>query len=123
MPKELTRVEDVLRAQVPAAGAVSDGQVTITCPSCQTRQTLGEASVHHEHRDTTYACTKKCQIICIVSDPMRVELPGRGHRFGDLMIRNVTELEVDLAGAAPMKIAAQPAALEAISGRTLKYRI
>ena len=52
----------------------------------------------------------------------RIELPGRGHKLGALMIRNVAELEISTS-AAPVKIPASPAALEAISGRTLKYRI
>jgi hypothetical protein len=123
MPKVLTRVEDVLRSQVPAAANVSDSQVTTTCPSCHTRQTLGQASVHQQGTDTMYTCTKNCQVILVVSDPARIELPGRGHRFGDCFLRNVAELQIELAGAAPMKLAASPGALEAISGRTLKYRI
>jgi hypothetical protein len=121
MPTKLTRVEEVLRLQVPAAAMVSDASVTVTCPSCQTRQTLIEATIDHEGTETIYTCSKKCQPIVIVSDPLPRELPGRGHRFGSLMIRNVTEM--DVATSPPMKLAASPSALETISGRTLKYRL
>jgi hypothetical protein len=76
----------------------------------------------HEVTDTTYFCVKNCQPIVIVSDPQRIELPGRGHKLGAVMIRNVAELEISTS-AAPVKIPASPAALEAISGRTLKYRL
>ena len=122
MPTTLTKAADILRAHVAGAARATDAAVATTCPSCGTRQMLSEATVTHEGTETTYVCVKKCQPILIVSDPQRIELPGRGHRFGALMIRNVAELEVS-TGAAPVKIAASPAALEAISGRTLKYRI
>ena len=122
MPKTLTKAADVLSAHVPGAEGATDTGVMTTCPSCGTRQKLSEAKVTHEGTDTMYVCVKKCQPIVIVSDPQRIELPGRGHKFGSLMIRNVAELEISTS-AAPVKIPASPAALEAISGRTLKYRI
>ena len=121
MPTKLTRVEEVLRSQVREAAKVTDALVTVTCPSCQTRQTLIEAPIDHEGTETIYRCTKKCQPIVVVSDPLPRELPGRGHRFGQLMIRNVSEMEV--ATSPPIKLAASPAALQTISGRTLKYRL
>jgi hypothetical protein len=121
MPTKLTRVEEVLRSQVPAASKVSDASVIVICPSCQTRQSLIEATIAHDGTETIYTCTKKCQPIVIVSDPLPRELPGRGHRFGSFMIRNVTEMNI--ATSPPMKLAASPSALESISGRTLKYRL
>jgi len=122
MPKTLTKAGDILSAHVAEAAGATDATVTTTCPSCGTRQKLSEASVAHEGTDTVYTCVKKCQPILIVSDPQRIELPGRGHRYASLMIRNVAELEVS-SGRGTVKVAASPAALEAISGRTLKYRI
>src|SRR5882762_7218485 len=121
MPTKLTRVEEVLRSQVPAASKVSDASVTVTCPSCQTRQSLTQATVTHEGAETIYTCAKKCQPIVIVSDPLPRELPGRGHRYGPFMIRNVTEMYV--ATSPPMQLAASPSALETISGRTLKFKV
>jgi hypothetical protein len=121
MPTKLTRVEEVLRSQVPAAAKVTDALVTVTCPSCQTRQSLIEAAVDHDGTETIYRCAKRCQPIVIVSDPLPRELPGRGHRFGPHMIRNVSEM--DVAISPPMNLAPSPAALESISGRTLKYRL
>ena len=121
MPTKLTRVEEILGAEVPALAGLRDDAVSTTCPSCGTRQNLGRATIHQEGADTQYVCANNCQPIVVVSDPEVPELPGRGHRYGAYTIRNVSDL--DVAGPQPMKIPASPAALEALSGRTRKYRI
>jgi hypothetical protein len=122
MPTRLTRVDEILRSQISAAADVSDAAVTTTCPSCKTRQDLGRASVRHEGADTTYTCIDGCQPIVVVSDAEAQELPGRGHRFDSLLIRNVSDLEIAMDRES-MTLRASPAALEPLSGRTRKYRI
>ncbi len=122
MPTKLIRVEEIFRSQVPDAGTLSDRAVTTTCPSCNARQSLGEATVLHEGTDTTYTCVNGCQPIVIISDPELRELPGRGHKYGSYLIRNVAELTLGVEGE-QVTIPASPAALEALSGRTRKYRI
>ena len=122
MPTKLTRVEEVLRSEMPGASDVTDAAVTTTCPTCTTRQPLSRAAVDHEGTDTVYVCMNGCRPIVIISDPEPRELPGRGHRLGSVMVRNVSDLEVAI-GAAPVTIPASPKALEALSGRTLKHRV
>jgi hypothetical protein len=122
MPTNMTRVEEILRSQIRDAAEIRDGAVTTTCPKCKTRQNLGQAPVTHDATDTEYACVNGCQPIVIVSDAEVAELPGRGHRFGSFVIRNVSDLVIDL-GRESMTLRASPAALQPLSGRTRKYRI
>jgi hypothetical protein len=122
MPTKLTRVEEVLRTYVPTASTLTDAAVMVTCPACETYQSLADATVEHHGADTTYTCVKQCQPVVIVSDGEAKDLPGRGHRFGPYLIRNVSEMNV-AATETPLKIEASPAALQPISGRTKKYRL
>src|SRR5437868_6537431 len=94
MPTKLMRVAEVLGTHVSGISNVTDSGVTVTCPVCQTRQSLADAAVIHEAFDTTYTCLKRCQPIVIVSDAVVNDLPGRGHRFGPYLIRNVSEMNV-----------------------------
>jgi hypothetical protein len=122
MPAKLTRIEDILRSEVPAGRGSSDANVTTSCPTCHTRQDLARAVVEHDAPDTKYLCVNMCQPIVIVSDAGTHELPGRGHRLGSYLVRNVSELVIDLGGE-KMTLPASPVALESLSGRTRKYRI
>lgn len=69
----------------------SDAGIWTTCPTCQEKQALAEATVEHGD-ETVYTCKNGCQPILIVGAPGSVPWPGRGYRIKDWSLRNAADL-------------------------------
>jgi hypothetical protein len=64
-----------------------------TCPHCDTRQTLAEATVEGKHEFETFYCCCACNaVILVVSTRPTLTREGRGYRLGDWLVRNPTDL-------------------------------
>lgn len=100
---ELVRVEDVLVGQLTApAGArlPTDQEANTSCPTCGTKQTLSQASISRNGKETVYTCVNGCQPIVVVGEPGDVPWAGRGYRLGPHVIRNAQDLFLPIIGAA-----------------------
>jgi hypothetical protein len=102
MPKQLTRVSDVLKHQLRGVDSITDAKIDTTCPGCNVTQHLSESVVVHNDGETTYTCKNGCQTLVIIGDPGGRAWEGRGYRLGSSVIRNAVDLFVDVG--APQKI-------------------
>jgi hypothetical protein len=114
--QEASRVEDVFEMQIQAPTGTrlgADHEMVTTCPTCGTRQTLGEAVITQDGDDTVYSCRNGCQPLVIVSRPADgAPWPGRGYRMGDHVIRNAADLYYPVVGTGSgLVLPASPAAL------------
>lgn len=99
---ELRRLEDILVGHLlaPAGGRLpTDREIYTSCASCGTRQTLSQAQVGREGRDTVYRCMFGCQPIAIVGQPSAGPFEGRGFRLGDYLISNEQDLFLPIVGS------------------------
>ena len=98
---ELVRVEDILIGQLKApAGArlPTDKEVYTTCPTCGHKQTLSQAHVSRQGKETVYTCMNGCQTIVVVGEPGDVSWEGRGYRLGDHVIGNAQDMYLPVIG-------------------------
>lgn len=110
---ELTRVEDVLAGSLtapPGAALPTDRQIRTSCPTCGAEQTLDQAAVSRNEKDTVYTCMNGCQTIVVVGEPGNSPWPGRGYRLGPHVIRNAQDLYLPV-GVSEVLIPASKAAL------------
>jgi hypothetical protein len=107
----IVRAEEVFKnAGVcgPNDSVYSDADFRTECPTCKTKQHLGEAPISLDGDDTLYTCKNGCQPIAVVSRPGIVAWPGRGYRLGNHVIRNASDITILVGG---MLIPASQAAL------------
>src|SRR5215204_2980810 len=85
-----------------------------TCPRCEARQALRDATVEaKEELETVYRCHACGAVLLIVSTPGVVPWQGRGYRLGDWMLRNPTDLYMFSTGrVGGVRIPASPHALD-----------
>jgi hypothetical protein len=98
---ELARVEDVLVGQLkapPGTRLPTDQEAYTTCPTCSTQQTLSQAQIVREGKETVYSCQHGCQAIVVVGEPGDVPWEGRGYRLGGHVIRNAKDLHLPVIG-------------------------
>jgi len=106
---DLTKVEKVFGHLELAP---TDEQITTSCPTCGTAQSLSECGIRRDGGDTVYVCRKGCQALVVVSGPEDSAWPGRGYRLGDRVIRNASDLLVAVPGGdAPVILPGGPDAL------------
>ncbi len=112
---ELVRVEDVLVDQLSVpfgARLPTDREIYTTCPTCGTRQTLNEAQIIREGKETVYICQHGCQPIVVIGEPEDMPWEGRGYRLGKYVIRNTQDLHLPIIGTGKeVLISASKAAL------------
>ena len=99
---DMIKVEDILTKQLSAPDGCRlplDSEIITECPTCGTKQTLGEAEVTRKGQETVYICKKGCQIILVDGLPCKPSWPGRGLKFGNHVIRNARELILPLFDA------------------------
>jgi hypothetical protein len=114
IPNPTTVQEVLLRALDFSRHAAppSDADVRTRCPTCRTEQTLAEATLSRDGRETVYYCRNGCQAIAVVGEPEDRAWAGRGYRLGSYVIRNAADLIVAIPDAArPLLIPASPAGL------------
>jgi hypothetical protein len=98
---ELVRVEDVLVGQLTApqgARLPTDQEINTSCPTCGTKQTLSQATISRQGRETVYMCRNGCQQIVVVGQPGEAAWEGRGYRLGSHVIRNANDLFLPIIG-------------------------
>lgn len=98
---ELVRVEDVLVGQLTApqgARLPTDQEINTSCPTCGTKQTLGQATISRQGKETTYTCRNGCQQIAVVGESGEAAWEGRGYRLGHHVIRNANDLFLPIIG-------------------------
>lgn len=98
---ELVRVEDVLVGQLTAphgARLPTDQEINTSCPTCGTKQTLSQAIMSRQGKETVYTCTNGCQQIVVVGEPGEVAWEGRGYRLGPHVIRNANDIFLPIIG-------------------------
>ncbi|SHJ43171.1 hypothetical protein SAMN02745219_02537 [Desulfofundulus thermosubterraneus DSM 16057] len=98
---ELVRVEDVLVGQLTAPAGTrlpTDKEVYTTCPTCGIRQTLAQAKISRDGKNTVYTCMHGCQTIVVVGEPEDAPWEGRGYRLGDHVIRNAQDMYLPIIG-------------------------
>jgi hypothetical protein len=116
---ELVRVEDVLVGQLSApdgARLPTDQEAYTSCPTCETLQTLSQASLSRKGAETLYTCVNGCQPIVVVGVPGDAAWDGRGYRLGPHVIRNAQDLVLPIAGAS--KSVLIPASKSSLMTRT-----
>ena len=99
---ELLRLEDVLVGHLlapPGGRLPTDRDIYTTCASCSTRQTLSQAQVGREGRETVYRCMFGCQPIAVVGPPAETGWGGLGFRLGDYLISNEQDLFLPIIGS------------------------
>lgn len=99
---ELVRVEDVLVGQLtapPGGRLPTDHEAHTRCPTCGTSQTLSQASLSRNGKETVYVCVNGCQPIVIVGEPGEAAWEGRGYRLGPHVIRNASDLLLPIGGS------------------------
>lgn len=99
---ELTRVEDILQLELTFRSpnrAPTDAEITTTCPSCGTVQTLSEARIYrNSSAESVYECQQGCQAIVVIGSPGSKAIPNRGMRLGNYVVRNAGELRIPVIG-------------------------
>lgn len=89
-----------------------DSDFVTECPTCMTKQNLGEAVISLDGDDTIYSCKNGCQPITVISRPGIVGWPERGYRLGTHVIRNASDIVLSSDGmAGTLLIPASKAAL------------
>lgn len=99
---EVHRLEDVLVGHLlapPGGRLPTDRDIYTTCASCSTRQTLSQAQVAREGRETVYRCMFGCQPIAVVGPPTETPWSGQGFRLGDYMISNEQDIFLPIIGS------------------------
>lgn len=99
---EMHRLEDVLVGHLlapPGGRLPTDRDIYTTCASCNTRQTLSQAQVSREGRETVYRCMFGCQPIAVVGPPAETSLGAQGFRLGDYMISNEQDIFLPIVGS------------------------
>lgn len=99
---EVHRLEDVLVGHLlapPGGRLPTDRDIYTTCASCNTRQTLSQAQVTREGRETVYRCMFGCQAIAVVGPPAETSWGGQGFRLGDYMISNEQDIFLPIVGS------------------------
>lgn len=111
----IVRAEEVFKnagISGPNDSVFSDADFITECPTCKTKQHLGEAPISFDGDDTLYTCKNGCQPIAVVSRPGIVAWPGRGYRLGTHVIRNASDITILASGMAKaLLIPASQAAL------------
>jgi hypothetical protein len=111
----IVRAEEVFKnagIRSPNDSDFSDTDFVTECPTCKTKQNLGEAVISLDGDDTLYSCRNGCQPIAVISRPGIVAWPGRGYRLGSHVIRNASDIIISTSGMAKsLLIPASQAAL------------
>jgi len=98
---ELVRVEDVLVGQLTASRGArlpTDQEINTSCPTCGAKQTLSQATISRQGKETIYTCRNGCQQIVAVGEPGEVAWEGRGYRLGPHVIRNANDMFLPMIG-------------------------
>jgi hypothetical protein len=110
----MIRVQELFRALDSLPGYTwADEDLRMTCPACGVDQALSAAPAAEDKEDTVYTCKNGCQPIVVVS-PVgpAVGFGGAGgRRFGDWLVRNVSDLRAMGGG---VTLWGKPAALDGV---------
>jgi hypothetical protein len=95
---DLIRVEDILQKldYMPGKRPPRDSEILITCPTCKTQQTLGQAHLTRSSDEFVYKCVNGCQAILIIGKPGDALWEGRGYGLQNYVIRPASDLLVPI---------------------------
>ena len=111
MAEKITRLQAALARSglTKPDGPFDDEQMRITCPICNTEQSLVEAQASADGQETYYRCKNGCQNLVIVVDltnPVRAKTMsgGRGYFIGNVyVIKNGADILIPV-GASGIKL-------------------